>query len=386
MAIEGISPTQKIQAQIPTSTLPVQKSANHAQFESTIRFGKNSFADKAKSFFWKGWARVKDLFHTVVDWVKWVFAGCPGERTKLIEEIIADPSEQAKLFVKDPVEGGAEIALCALLDPEGVKELRDENKGKIGEFVKAVKKEGKKNEELNSLFDGKSNGILQALWAAINPIAHSGHDVYKDLVRWVGENPSIIVPGLEGLSNKVLESIGEEDKQTDSEEVLALRLIFKDYLPEVVKELNENRDGLEKFFEKLYSLRSINPAKIIEAAKTLNTRVSPKEEAALKLILQNDALTLRKLSDPKILGPEYKNLNPIDVQMVFYKEAIKGLDPDLIGEIIEKIGKKYPLMTALLKNIQDLGKKGLKKVAANLPKGIALLKQLREDYKNPPSK
>lgn len=385
MKVDGIGPNQKTQSPT-TNTQPTLKFATTTQYDSTIRFGKDSFADKAKSTFWKGWEKMQDLFHTLVDWVKWVFSGCPGERSKFIEEIIADPEGQSKIFAKDPVESGAEIALGALLDPKGVKELRDKNKGKVGEFVKAVKKEGKNNDDLKFLFDGQSNGILQALWAAINPFAHSGHDVYKDLAAWVGENPSILAPGLEGLAKKVLANIGEEDKEKDTEEVKALRLIFKDYIPQVAKELKENPEGLEAFFKKIYSLKGLDLPKIIEALATLGTRVSPKENEALNLILKDQALTLQKLSDPKTLGSDYKALNPIDVRMVFYKEVIKALDPDLIKQVIEKIGKKYPLMTTLLGNIQDLGKSGLKKVAANLPKGIEVLKQLREDYKNPPSK
>jgi len=385
MAIDGIGPNQKTQAP-KTSNQPTFKFANQTQYESTIRFGKDSFADKAKSLFWKGWDKVQNLFHAAVDRVKWMFAGCPGERTRLIEDIIADPSEQAKLFAKDPVEAGAEIALGALLDPKGVKELRDENKGKVGEFVKAAKKEGKTNDDLKTLFDGKSNGILQALWAAISPIAHSGHDVFKDLAKWVGENPSILAPGLESLSKKILASIGEDDKERDTDEVKALRLIFRDYIPQVANELKENSEASEKFCKQLYSLKGIDQSKIIEALASLSTRVSPKENEALNSILKDEALTLQKLSDPKTLGSEYKDLKPMDVRMVFYQGVLKELDPDLIGQIIEKIGKKYPLMTTLLGNIQDLGKSGLKKIAANLPKGIEVLKQLREDFKNPPSK
>lgn len=385
MAIDGIGPNQKTEGHTIYNP-PSVKSANQTQYDSTIRFGKDSFADKAKSTFWKGWEKVQNLFHSFVDWVKWVFAGCPGERTRLFEDIIADPEEQGKLFAKDPEEVGAEIALSALLDPKGVKELRDENKGKIGEFVKVAKKEGKKSDDLKTLFDGKSNGILQALWAAVNPIAHSGHDVYKDLIAWVGENPSIIAPGLQGLSSKVLANIGEEDKESDTDEVKALRLVFKDYLPQVANEFEQNNESLVAFLKKIYSLKSLDRTKIIEALGTLGTRVSPKENDALNLILRDQALTLQKLSDPKTLGAEYKHLSPIDIQMVFYKEILKELDPDLIGQVIEKIGKKYPLMTTLLGNIQDLGKSGLKKIAGNLPKGIEVLKQLREDYKNPPSK
>jgi len=385
MTVDGIGPNQKTQDPI-ASKQPTLNFVNKAPYASTIRLGKDSFADKAKSYFWKGWDKVQDLFHACIDLVKWIFSGCPGEGSKFIEELIANPEGQAKLFAKDPVGCGAEIALGALLDPSGAKKLRDENKGKVGEFVKVVKKEGKKNDDLKTLFDGKSNGILQALLAAINPFAHSGHDVYKALAKWVGENPSILAPGLEGLAKKVLVSIGEEDKEDDTEEVKALRLIIKDYIPEVAKELKAKPEGFEKFFEKIYTLKSLDPTTIIEALATLQTRVSPQEKDALNLILKDKAFTFQKLSDPKTLGTDYKNLNPIDVRMVFYKEVLKALDPDLIGKVIEKIGKKYPLMTALLGNIQDLGKSGLKKVAANLPEGIKVLKQLREDYKNPPSK
>ncbi|NGX47854.1 MAG: hypothetical protein K1000chlam3_01239 [Chlamydiae bacterium] len=384
MAVGGINPNQRTQGATNAQLNVAAQLSNLNYSTSTIREGEkeSSTIEKFKEYFWKGYDWVKSIFVKAWGYIVWIAYCCPGEKSylEIMEDIIEDPKETAIECAKKPEESAAELVMAALIDPSAVKKMCNENKGKIGTFMEAYKKA---NKEHAKLFVGKNGNLIPALLAFVNPFKASGHDMFKNLAKLVGNNAALMASALENLRKEVLEVLGENDKENDKKEVKALRLVFNAYLPKVIKQAQDKPEDFKEFFEGLYKLQ--NPNQLMNViGHYLNPAPSAEEKSALETVLGRQFLALRWFEQPNLLGPDYTGSNKINLPMTFYQSVLREVDEDQIASVIDAIGENFPLVTAALQQLKDSGPKNLEKISENLPEALEVLAQLKKDYENPP--
>ncbi len=389
MALNGVSSNQQTLNQTEGLQLmaPAKRGTTNFCATTLISEGEKSLSltEKIKEHFWTTWEYVQIPFVKAWEWIVWVVHFCPAEQTplKIMEQIVEDPKNAAKEFAKNPADNVGELVLAVLIDPANVKKLRDENEAAFGTFMREFKRAYKEHADL---FIGKEADIVPALLAFIDPTAHSGHDLFTALQKVAQQNPALVFEALGQVGEQVLKIVGDEKKDGDTEQVIALRLIFTKYLPKVIEQAIACPDDFKNFFEELYALDGFNEDAIIQLFKNDDLpRPTSEELAALLTIFAVTGLGLRQLADPeKYFGSEYKGTNEMDIKMAFYQSILSAVEPAQIEEVIMTLKKDHPLLSAVLQQAKDEDSATREKIAENLPESLKVLAQLYADYQNPP--
>jgi|GEM_PF-3395650 len=322
-------------------------------------------AEKATKHFWNAWGWVKSNLLWIYDTILWVFQGCPAGDSPLdiMEDIIEDPKETAAECAKRPVEFAADLIVNTLLEPNGIKDLRDKNKGAFGDFLREYQS---KDKTWKKHFAGKK-----------------GFDLEKNLLEGLASNPTILHFALITFRDQILAVIGEEDKKGDDENVKALRRICNGYLQKVI----EKGENEPKLLVDLHCALREGGDYIAAFNTNANPKPDSRETADLALIFSHSALVLKWLEDPEKYfsnGTEYKNAGSVQFPMTYWQVVLKGMDSKHFEAVIEIVGDSFPLLTAVVQKFKGLSTKAQSNIADNLPASLGVLKQLNKDLAAPP--
>ncbi|MDN3507037.1 MAG: hypothetical protein P0S96_07405 [Simkaniaceae bacterium] len=323
--------------------------------------------EKITEHFWNTWDFVKSTLLWVYDTVLWVFQGCPAEESPLdiMEDIIESPKEMAAEFAKKPAEFTADFILAVLLNPKGIKDLRDQNKGAFGDFIRACK--GKVKNWKKHLSPKKDFSLEKKVFEALCG------------------NPIILHGALSNLRDQILEVLGEEDKKGDNDNVKALRRICKGYLQKVLDHGESEPKAIGALYKALKE--KSDPSGFVAI---FQRHAAPKPTSAeagdLVKVFSEKALVLRQLADPKkFFGKPYKDASPVQYPMSLDQAVFRALEPKHFETALEILDKNFALGTAVVQKIKALGTKAQVRIADNLPKALEVLKQLDKDLANPPT-
>jgi len=348
-------------------TISAGKTATNPPSSSLSSLKQITATEKAQKHFWQAWDFVKYTLLWVYDTILWVFQGCPAEESPLdiMEDIVETPKEMAVECAKRPAEFAAELIVAILLDPNGIKDLRDNNKGAFGDFLRE--------------YQSKASN-----WKKLFP-RQKITQVTKKLLDHLTNDPSVLSKALEFLQNQIQKILGTEDKKDDDENVKALRHICRGYLTRVLCNPSFEPENLVALYKALREKG--DPAGFVAIIqKMAKPKPNSKEANDLVKIFDNNALVFRQLADPKkYFGKQYKDASPIEFPMAIWQASLAAMRSEDFDTMIKTLGDSNPLLTAVVQRIKShVSFKKQGKIAANLPMAFEVLQQLDKDLANPP--
>lgn len=367
--------TQKAQPQFQTNH--TSQLIDQRQYESRLVSGKDS---KPVELFWKGWGYVKSAAFVVYDYILWALRCFPSIPSKLeaVEQMIDNPKEKAAECKKTPVPFLANVFQAALMDPDGLEELRKEEG--YGEFLRALNGGFAK-----TVFEGLKREPLAALTALMNPFGSNvDNKVFKDLLGVLKENIPMLGDALISACERVKDKMGA----SDNDKLNALRAIFGKYLPSVGEIAKKSPKAFQAFLDDLYKLNQIDESIIGLMTKHFPSKEQPSKEdiANLKLCLERNGLALSQLGHSSLAKSQLGADNNVDLSMAFFQGLLQNAKPEVIGKLADLI-KDHEVLAGFGNAIKDIASdsRNLQRAADNLPRAIELMKAIKTDYEKPPA-
>ena len=373
----NLDPSQQVSSKFILAHSPVDKTSfDEALYKTTLTSVKKS---SVSEYFWKSWEYVKTTALRVWNWILWVFKMCPSDasRLDLMEHIVEEPKEAAKEFANNPSEYVGELIAEALLNPQGVRKLHEDHKGKFGEFARELKKDLKEKTLVP-----KTQELLAAIEAMYDFTKENKTKVFKDLFGFFKSNMGILGEALADVCEKVKDSLLVT---TENPHVLHLQKVFVEYLPEVAAKIKEKPENFKEFLEELYKLKAFDEGLIKNLVQKHFTPAPDAEQlTAITACLKDNAVLIKALKKPSTLEEGLDDKGAIDVQSAFYSSVLAHLSSEHIEEFI-KICGDYPLAKDVLSNLKDLNADQFQKIGDNLKESLAILRDLHGLFLNPPA-
>ncbi len=324
---------------------------------------------KLKDYAFKAWNFFTDTLSYCFETTLWLVTcgmSTPN-RKEIAEEIIENPEEMAKEFAAKPKERIAELITACIVDPAAVQKLRDDNPDKVGEFIRAFKKElAADNQSFAAGMTPADRTYLQA-----------------QLIVFIDGQYSKMLDTLESIRPTVLTIVGEK-KEGEKKEVTALRELFADYLPKVLAFGKKDPTKLKSVFQefvKVFTKKGNFDVTVLKQIPELN------DEAGIKNLLRcldDKSFCLRALSQPHVLG--LPDASKLDLIKACCSTFLRQLSPKQVPVMKKLVSDDYVLVNGVLDELRGVLSSRSERVqmSDNYAQAWTLIQQLNTDLANPP--
>lgn len=392
MALDGIrnnvsqnhhlNPDQTIREKVP-----------EFDYKSTIRHGEKESNRIMEMFgkIWEGfkipfvktWEFIEAPILSAWNWIKWVFSGCPNEKSskEMYAEITSAPKKKAKEFASTPQEKIPELVVAALVDPTESDKMRNENNW--NDFHKTF---SKTYPDYSKLFE--NNNLIMAMKAILNPFNKNRNENFDSLKKWMSENPSLFARSFKRLAEKILKVVEKIPEEGGEDTVVPLRQLASEYMPNAAEFAEKNPDKYKLFLDRLYlqTPETLTPEAIIRICEETLFPPNAQIKAAIQKVFgdSNRLVVFERLAIPRLLNlhqtipSEVKGTG--EFPLAFYQCVLEVVQPEEIEKLIGVIPKDYPIIINILQRVKDQGKIGLEQIAVYLPESIKVLSKMHNDF------